>query len=359
MEHLKALLTRKQPRGNTSLMTSLALALLPTVAVAQNPQANQTMDTVQQRQQAASQSQSFTTNTVPELYPGETSDVGVQSVLRAQAWRPVLEASADVQYFYTDNALYTTHNLQGSDVLVSTIQTDLTTPPTPLGEGFLTPRLGFQQQWYNYGLAASDSFLTYDYVKVGNSGYYRPVVQNLGDLDFSAQTVFLDGAWRWHNWVVAAGVDYRRLLTFPGYDQFYSEVVPHWGVQRLLPLGPTTALSLSYDGNYRVTDTSDTSPGLDSSSGNRTDQSLMLAVSWQLCARAILQPYYRFEYSHYTGINRDDYWNSVGLSLNCPVTRQVNVRVYVAYDNFNTDGAGVQNYQALSAGGGVNLTVAF
>jgi hypothetical protein len=73
----------------------------------------------------------------------------------------------------------------------------------------------------------------------------------------------------------------------------------------------------------------------------------------------ILQPYYRFGYSHYTGINRDDLLNSFGLSLNCPLTRQVNLRVYVAYDNFHTDGSAVESYEALTAGGGLNLTVGF
>ncbi len=356
MDHL---CPSRPPNTAGKLLASLGLALVPAAVLAQNPQATQTVDTVQQRQQATTVSQAFSTNTVPELYPGESDDVGIQSVLRAQPWRPLLEGSADIQYFYTDNALYTTHNLQGSDVLVSTVQAVLTATPTPLGSGFFTPRLGFQQQWYNYGLAASASFTTYKYEQLGPFGFYRPVTQNLGDLDFSAQTVFLDGAWRWNDWVLAAGVDYRRLLDFPGYDQFYSELVPRWGVQRRFALSPTTALSLSYDGNYRVTDTTETSPGLDSSSGNRTDQSLMLAGSWQICAHAILQPYYRLEYSHYTGINRDDLWNSFGLQLNIPLTRQLTARLYAAYDNFQTDGSAVQSYEALSAGGGINLTVVF
>jgi hypothetical protein len=321
--------------------------------LAQNPQAIQQADAVQQQRQLATSGPAFATNTVPELYPGETSDVGIQSVVRARPWRPILEGSADVQYFYTDNALYTTHNRQGSDVLVSTAQAALTAPPTPLGGGFFTPRVGFQQQWYNYGLTASGSFLAYDYAA------QEYATKNLGDLDFSAQTVFLDGTWRWQNWLLTAGVDYRRLLDFPGYDQFYSELVPRWGAQRLFALSPMTGLSLSYQGTYRVTDTTETTPELDSSSGNRTDQSLMLAGSWKLGRHAILQPYYRFEYSHYTGIDRDDFLNSFGLSLNCPLSRQLNLRVYVAYDNFSTDGVAVQSYETLSAGGGVNLTVVF
>ena len=344
------------PRWRLPLrLAGLGLAWLPAAAVlAQNPQALQQADAVQrQRELAGAASPAFTTNTVPELYPGEAGDVGIQSVLPVRPWRPILEGTADVQYFYTDNALYTTRHLQGSDVLVSTIQATLTAPPAPLGAGFFTPRLGFQQQWYNYGLTAGGSFLAYDYATQSF------VTRSLGDLDFSAQTVFLDGTWRWQNWLLTAGVDYRRLLDFPGYDQFYREVVPRWGAQRLFALSPATGLSLSYGGDVRATDTSRTTPELDASSGNRTDQSLLVAGSWQLCARARLQPYYRFEYSHYTSIHRDDLLNSFGLGLDCPLGRQVSLRVYVACDNFHTDGTAVQSYESLSAGGGVNLTIVF
>ncbi len=337
-----------------TLLAGLGLALAPAAALAQSSAAVQQVGAVQQqRQLAPSGSPSYATNSVPELYPGEVADVGIQSILPTRHPWPRLAGSADIQYFYTDNALYTSHELRGADVLVSTIEATLAAPPTTLADGWVVPRAGFQAQWYNYGLASQSSFTEYDYKTQAFA------TKDLGSLDFNVQTVFLDATWRRRDWVLTVGTDYRRLLDATENAQFYSELVPRWGLQRLFALSPTTGLSLSYQGDVRVTDTRLTSPGLNSSSGNCIDQGLMLAGSWTLCPRAILQPYYRFEWSHYTGIHRDDLLNSFGLMLNFPLTRQINFRTYVSYDNLNTSSTAVQRYETLAAGVGANLTVAF
>ena len=53
-----------------ALLAGLGLALVPTAGLAQNPQAIQQADAVQQQRQLAAAGQAFNTNTVPELYPG-------------------------------------------------------------------------------------------------------------------------------------------------------------------------------------------------------------------------------------------------------------------------------------------------
>ena len=336
-----------------TLLAGLGLIVAPGLAGAQVVQANQQLDAVQQQRQLTGADQAYATNTVPALVPDEMTDVGPQSVLKLKPRRQLLEASADLQYFYTDNALFTEHDRKGSDVLVGTVEAALDPTPYALGNGYFSPRLGFQQQWYNYGLADQASFQTYDY------NTHTLAAKPLGALDFNAQTIFMDAAWRWRNWIFTAGTDYRRLMDSTEYSQFYSELVPRWSAERLITLGENTSLALSYQGTYRVTDTSQTAPGLDSSGYNRTDQSLMAAGAWKLCPRLILQPYYRFEFSHYTGIHRDDALNSCGLVLVCPLSRQVSVRAFVSYDHLNTDGAYAQSYDNLSAGGGLNLTVTY
>jgi len=82
-----------------------ALGLVASVtAFAQMPNASQQVDSVQQRHQLDQAAQMMiTTNAVPELYAGESSDVGPQSVLQTKPRRTYLEAFADAQYFYTDN----------------------------------------------------------------------------------------------------------------------------------------------------------------------------------------------------------------------------------------------------------------
>ena len=42
----------------------------------------------------------------------------------------------------------------------------------------------------------------------------------------------IDGRWMCDNWIVEAGFNYQRLLTWPHFDQFYRESVPRWGVRR-------------------------------------------------------------------------------------------------------------------------------
>jgi hypothetical protein len=74
---------------------------------------------------------------------------------------------------------------------------------------------------------------------------------------------------------------------------------------------------------------------------------------------AILQPFYRCQFTHYTRIDRTDLLNSFGLALSCPITKQITLRTFVGYDTQTTDGFYVQNYQKLDAGAGLNLTVRF
>jgi hypothetical protein len=335
-------------------LAGFGLMVGPAAALAQFPNASQQVEAVQQRRQMEPlASLSAATNAAPELYAGEASDVGPQSVLQPKPHGDVFWAAADVQYFYTDNMFLTRNQRQGADVMVDTVQASVEPAPCELGGGSFAPRLGFEQQWYNFGRADHSSFLAYDPAIPGYTTAHPDT------FDFNAQTILLDATWCWQKWTVCAGSDYRRLLDSGNYCQFYTEFVPRWSVQRVFDLSETTALSLGYEGACRITEVVLTTPGLDSSSNNRTDHSLVLAGSWKLCEHAVLQPYYRFEFSHYTGIHRDDYLNSFGLALYVPLCKHATVRAFVGYDNLRTDGAYVESYENLTAGGGLNLTFAF
>ena len=332
----------------------LCLVAVPAAVRAQLPNASQQVEVMQQRRQVESLAGlGGDTNAVPEFYAGEDSDVGPQSVVQLKARHPRFTVAADVQYFYTDNMFLTRNDKKGSDVMVDTAQAALEPAPRELGGGSFAPRIGFEQQWYNYGLAERSSFTAYDPALPGDTTARR------NSFDFNAQTVSLDGKWYRGPWTVCIGGDYRRLLETGDYDQFYTEFVPRWAVERAFELSRTTGLSLGYEGTYRITETVLTSPGLDATSNNRTDHSLVLTGSWKLCGHAVLQPYYRFEYSHYTGIRRDDYLNSFGLALYYPLCRHAALRAFAGYDHLNTDGAYVDSYDNLTAGGGLSLTIAF
>ena len=325
------------------------------------PNASHLVDTVQQRRQLESASRLLAgTNAVPEFYEGETADVGPQSVLQFKQRRTYVEASADEQYFFSDNVFLADQGKQGADVLVSTVSAALAPSPYQIAGGLLSPRLGYQQQWFSYGLLGSGTVHVYDPGKTP-AIYYT----GISKFDFNVSTIFSDVAWRWQNWTFILGGDYRRLLDSGNYDEFYHELVPRWSVGRAFSINETMSLFIAYEGDYRFTQSAPpaalhpTSPVYPDTFNDRTDQGLVLVGNWQLCRHAILQPFYRFQYAHYTRINRDDYLNSFGLALCCPITRQITLRTFVSYDIADTDGFYVQNYQSLNAGGGLNLTFRF
>jgi hypothetical protein len=322
-------------------------------ALAQMPNASQQVDSIQQRRQLEQAAQlMLATNAVPELYAGEASDVGPQSVLRFKPRRHLLEAFADVQYFHTDNMFLARDIKQGADVLVSTVQAALAPTPYEFNGGRLAPRLGYQHQWFNYGLAGS---ATVPVLELDHG--FRSA--SLDEFDFNAMTVFSDVAWSRDNWTFTLGGDFRRLMDSGDYSEFYREFVPRWSVRRDFFTSAKTVLSIGYEGDYRVTDTQFVPPAAGDNFNDRTDHSLVLVGSWRLCRYAILQPSYRFQYTHFTSTDRDDFFHSFGLTLYCPVTDNITLRGYVSYDNQKTDGFYVQSYQALSVGAGMNLTVRF
>ena len=336
-------------------VSGVCLALALSVARAQNPAASQQVDSAWRLRQIQATFPGGT-NAVPEFYEGETSDVGPQSVLQVQRHRTWFQAFADEQFFYTDNAfLAASHGKQGASVLISTVQAALAPTPFAVADGLLSPRLGYQQQWFSYGLADSQTVLVYPSLKH----------VNIDQFDFNAGTVFSDLSWRRQNWTFTVGGDYRRLLSSDDYSEFYHELVPRWAIRRDVPLSDSVSLSIGYEGDYRFTQTTPpatvtpTSPKYPGNFNDRTDQSLVLVGNWQFSRHAILQPFYRFQYSHFTQIDRDDWLNTFGLTLYCPITQQISLRTFVSYDIMNTDGFYVQNFQKLDAGAGLNLTVSF
>jgi hypothetical protein len=333
-----------------------ALVLIAALNVhAQTPGASQQVDSAQQRRQLEQVAgMMVVSNAAPELYPGETGDTGPQSVVQYQGRRQWLQASADAQYFYSDNVFLANSGKQSADVLVSTVSAALAPTPFAFGGGTLAPRLGFQEQWFSYGLLGNETVTVVDFVHGGGKQ-----LRNISTFDFNSATAFADATWSLGNWSVSAGLDSRWLLDSGTYNQFYRELVPRWSAGYTLGLCPRTAVYLGYEGDFRFTETEYPPTGYSRRFNNRTDQALVLIGSWRLCDHAILQPYYRFQYSGYTNNRRNDFLHSLGLALYCPLTRQIALRAFVGYDNLHTDGFFVQNYEKLDAGGGLNLTVRF
>ena len=338
----------------TILFFSLVFAGASQFAAAQIPGASQQVDSVEQRRQFEQTARLMSvTNPVPELYADETSDTGPQSLLQKKMRRPLLTAFADAQFFFTDNLFLADRNQKNAAVLVSTVQAAFTPPPLKLlGQEFFQ-RLGYQHQWFNYGLADSDRVLFYDFKTASFA------TNGLDALDFNVQTIFSDTTAHWGGFDFTAGFDYRRLLDSSGYREFYHELMPRWSVRREFAIDDSKAVAIGYEGDYRFTESQLPPAGLGTDFNNRTDHSLVLVGSWRLCEHAFLQPSYRLQYTYFPNVNRQDWLNTVGLALYCPLTPNIALRIFASYDTMNTDGFLTQSYDKFDLGGGVNLSVSF
>ena len=339
----------------TILLLGAGFALWLNESWAQVPAAVQQSESMQQRRELEQAAQAAESGEVaPDLFAGESRDVGPQTILKFKPRKAYFEAMADVQYFYTDNMFLAANDQQSADVLVSTVQFALAPTPYGLGDGQFAPRLGFRQEWWDFGLASDKEILVYDFATAS----LRPAPLN--EFNFNVQTVFADGQWRRGNWIFEAGVDFQRLLDAEHDDQFYQEAVPRWGVQRLFPLGERSTLVLGYAGDYRFTDTDLPPPTFGHDFNNRTDHSVFLTYTLAVCRNALVQPYYRYQYTHFTaGEKRDDNLNSFGLALYCYFTSYISARAFVGYDIMNTTSALVPDYNQFDGGGGVNVTIRF
>jgi len=342
-------------RRSCSILAVLAVSpVLPAAAQLQNTD-SQLVDSVQQRQQLEQSAQPMVVTNVPELYDGESDDVGPQSVLQMKPARTYFEAHGDVQYFHTDNMFLANSGKQGADVLVGTVEAALAPTPYEFAGGQLAPRLGFQEQWFNYGLASSGTVNVYNPYNVSAPNS----TAHLDQFDFNAMTVYTDAAWRRDNWTLSLGADYRRLLDSGSYDEFYKEWVPRWGISRDFLLSDTKMISLGYEGDYRLTDTPNSFTAVGRNFNDRADNGLSIVGSWRVCQHVILQPYYVFNFTHYTTIHRNDLLHTFGLALYVPINDQISLRAFATYDNLKTDGYFVQSYQKLDLGGGLNFVYRF
>lgn len=313
-------------------------------AAAQTPGALEQADKFQQQRE---RSQTITTGdgeAAPELFSGESSDVGPQSVLRVKPRRTWFEAQADVQYFYTDNMFLTENNEIDTAILLSTVQFALVPTPFEAESGRFGPRVGYRHQWFSFGLDGED--LPFSTIE-------------LSDFDFNVSTVFADLTWTRGNWRAQLGFDYQRLLDTSDYDEFYREYVPRWLVQYTWPLTERSSVAVGYDGNLRFTDAD---VFFNPDFNDRTDHALFANYTLALCPQVAVQPFYRFKYTHYLdypGQSRNDALHSFGVGLYWLVCPNFNVRAFAGYDVKCSDADFVDDYNRLDLGGGVNLNFRF
>jgi hypothetical protein len=93
---------------------------------------------------------------------------------------------------------------------------------------------------------------------------------------------------------------------------------------------------------------------------DRLDSTLGLFYSQELLPHLVVQPYYRFQWSHYTeNSDRNDFYNTLGLSLIYSFNDWASLRTFVSYENRNSTDDTVADYNKWDSGAGVTFSARF
>jgi hypothetical protein len=305
------------------------------------PAAIQQLQNNQLNRQLEAPPPALTTETnVPELYPGENTDVGPQRILRMTPRHKYFDAIFDSQFFYSDNANYSqSPGAVGSAVFVNTVQATVEPPVFALGPGKAAVAAGFAAQWYNYGN------------------------NQLENLDFNADTIYFSGKYTLGKWQIGAGVNGTILYNQQSYNETYRELLPNLGVQRVIPINDRMFFSIGDLVDYHVTEVPSTLGRLDNIN-NRFDDIASVTFTWQATKHLALQPYYRFQYSYYEHntadtSDRNDYLQSFGFTAAYYFNENFSARVFYNYNRRQSSDQLAPPYLEWNGGLGLSLDLKF
>ncbi len=294
---------------------------------------------------------------VPQLYPGESEDLGSQMLLRQKPVKNYFEASADTQFSYTSNALLDSSGAKDTGISATTLSLAFAPDAVDLGAGKLSLRAGYRHLFWIYDLKKESGSL--------NSG------------NFQFGTVFLSGRYSFlEHWSASLGLDYNRVLTgasgwkasrtFEAHNwkEVLTEYSPSWGLDRSFVLTPKISGSIGYSGAYHFTDTD---PLPTRTANDRLDNALMLSLVYMPSEHWMIQPYGRVSYSMYTrsgevdttGEHRRDLIQSLGVNVMWIPTQRISVRASISGECRNSNDPLTTDYNKMEAATGVSFTVRF
>ena len=285
----------------------------------------------------------LSTQQAPELFPGEMEDVGPQFLVareqQAAAERKLIEAFFDTQLFYTSNALLTEKGNQDTSVMVYTLQAAINLPQFELFGGTVSPKAGYRHQWWRYSL--------------------DDTANQLNNFDFAVGSLFIGAQHNWGDkWVATLALDYNRFLSADEeWNEFYTELVPNWGLEHIIPIGEKAQLTLGYYGAYHFTHTD---PQPTNNINDRLDNALGFTYTRELIPSLFLQANYRWQWSHYTeNSDRNDIYHNAGLALVYMFNDWASLRAFISYENRNSTDDTIPDYNKWDTGGGVTFTARF
>jgi hypothetical protein len=343
--------------------TLVAAAAVFTAQAQNNPGVPQADTTRAQRETERTLPSLQPGDSLPALFDGESEDVGPQSVLRAKKI-PWFRATIDAQSFYTDNMLYSERDEQSAGVAVTTLEGALMTKPCITRFASYRGEFGYRHQFYNY--FGNNDVVVKTFTNPGQERSY-----DARDFDFDSSTFFGNLTAQTKHYQFGLGLDHTRLFGFKdlrnnNYDEFYSEVVPRWSMQRNFRVCKRSQISLAYLGSYHFTD--EDAPLIDAPSfygfkvrddrSERWEHTLLAAYTVALPGSIAVQPYYRFQFNDFE--HTDNYLiHTAGFSAGWYPCENFSLRGFVGYNWSDASDSRVAEYEKLDAGGGLTATLRF
>lgn len=284
----------------------------------------------------------------PQLYPGELEDLGPQYLLTpgtpAHDW---LMALLDLQWLNSTNPTQAEGNSgRSADLRILTAQFGLQTPDKAVAGGQLAAQLGLRYQNFAYGQ------LTGDVVING-----LPVSSS----DFDAGSVFSEVKWTSGPWQARAGLRWTTLNNDQNGSDYYNEWAPSLALSRHFSLGSNTRLTLAYDGAYYVTNGVSVLTIRDDFN-DRYSNALSLRLLYRLSSKVFIEPNARVNYTVFTDApngDREDTTASLGLNLSYYFNQDAVLRLFTTYQERQSTGLGIADYDNLDIGLGGTLSFQF
>ncbi len=186
--------------------------------------------------------------------------------------------------------------------------------------------------------------------------------------DFNSSTAFADILAQTKHYQFRIGADYTHLFGFEprfpeDWDNFYTEYVPRWSVQRNVRVCDRSLLSFAYLGSYHFAEEAPVRllffpPFGREDRNERWEHAAVAAYSFALPCDFVVQPYYRFQFTDFAVREKSEFLHTAGLSLGWFPCENFAARIFANY-NWNKSELVFRDYEQFNGGAGVNVTFRF
>lgn len=272
----------------------------------------------------------------PELFPGESDDLGPQQLLLKKPRAKMFELSTETQAVFSSNALLSETGHRGVGVFVQSASLTFAPRPLEIGDVKLAFRTGYRQQFW----------------------FYEPTTKNLNALDFAFSGVFTSlRAILSDEWSVNLGMDYSRVLGFSDRSNWrsspenYVDWTPSISVDYSKKVAEKVGFSASWITSVHWTDSASWRGRATDRDNDRIDHSVVVSLSWQAAPKLVVQPNVRVQRVDYFEGKRADWFLSAGLGLIVPLTEAFSVRANLSIEQRESNDVlfGTPDYRKLDA----------